>query len=317
MKLYFLIIILIFGCTKTNESNEIKNIKLDESLASELVSLSTKCVDKKYPYKIGYRFVNKDWIKPHYEITPSFYGCWDWHSAVHGHWAMVKILKDFPELSERDIILNKLEKNLSKENLSKELEFFKQDFAKGFERTYGWAWLMKLYSELLTWDNTNAKIWASNMKPLVNLLSNRTIDFLDKLSTPLRPGTHANTAFSFSLMIEYALVAKDDILINKIKEFSIKNFYNDINCPINYEPSGTDFLSPCLAEASLMSSILEKKDFNIWFKKFIPSLKEPYFKNIINPPTVLDPEDPGIGHLIGLMFHRAWTLKDIAIKLDD
>ena len=317
MKLYFLIIILIFGCTNTNETNEIKNIKLDESLASELVSLSTKCVDKKYPYKIGYRFVNKDWIKPHYEITPSFYGCWDWHSAVHGHWAMVKILKDFPELSERDIILNKLEKNLSKENLSKELEFFKQDFAKGFERTYGWAWLMKLYSELLTWDNTNAKIWASNMKPLVDLLSNRTIDFLDKLSTPLRPGTHANTAFSFSLMIEYALVAKDDILINKIKEFSIKNFYNDINCPINYEPSGTDFLSPCLAEASLMSSILEKKDFNIWFKKFIPSLKEPYFKNIINPPKVLDPEDPGIGHLIGLMFHRAWTLKDIAIKLDD
>ena len=317
MKLYFLIIILIFGCTNTNESNEIKNIKLDESLASELVSLSTKCVDKKYPYKIGYRFVNKDWIKPHYEITPSFYGCWDWHSAVHGHWAMVKILKNFPELSERDIILNKLEKNLSKENLSKELEFFKQDFAKGFERTYGWAWLMKLYSELLTWDNTNAKIWASNMKPLVDLLSNRTIDFLDKLSTPLRPGTHANTAFSFSLMIEYALVAKDDTLINKIKEFSIKNFYNDINCPINYEPSGTDFLSPCLAEASLMSSILEKKDFNIWFKKFIPSLKEPYFKNIINPPKVLDPEDPGIGHLIGLMFHRAWTLKDIAIKLDD
>ena len=176
---------------------------------------------------------------------------------------------------------------------------------------------MKLYSELLTWDNTNAKIWASNMKPLVDLLSNRTIDFLDKLSTPLRPGTHANTAFSFSLMIEYALVAKDDILINKIKEFSIKNFYNDINCPISYEPSGTDFLSPCLAEASLMSSILEKKDFNIWFKKFIPSLKEPYFKNIINPPKVLDPEDPGIGHLIGLMFHRAWTLKDIAIKLDD
>ena len=275
MKLYFLIIILIFGCTYTNESNEIKNIKLDESLASELVSLSTKCVDKKYPYKIGYRFVNKDWIKPHYEITPSFYGCWDWHSAVHGHWAMVKILKGFPELSERDIILNKLEKNLSKENLSKELEFFKQDFAKGFERTYGWAWLMKLYSELLTWDNTNAITWATNMKPLVDLLSNRTIDFLDKLSTPLRPGTHANTAFSFSLMMEYALVAKDDILINKIKEFSIKNFYNDIKCPISYEPSGTDFLSPCLAEASLMSSILEKKDFNIWFKKFIPSLKEP------------------------------------------
>ena len=116
-------------------------------------------------------------------------------------------------------------------------------------------------------------------------------------------------------MIEYALIAKDDYLYEKIREFSINNFYGDINCPISYEPSGTDFLSPCLAEASLMSLILEKEKFNIWFKKFIPSLKEPYFKNIINPPKVLDPEDPGIGNLIGLMFHRAWTLKDIALKI--
>tara|TARA_B000000475_G_scaffold121325_1_gene98005 strand:+ start:2626 stop:3708 length:1083 start_codon:yes stop_codon:yes gene_type:complete len=317
MKLYYSILILIFGCTHSQDFKNIENIKLDESLANELVSLSTKCVDKKYPYKIGYRFVDEGWVKPHYELTPSFYGCWDWHSAVHGHWAMVKILKDFPKISEKDIILKKLEINLSEENLKKEFEFFQQDFAKGFERTYGWAWLMKLYSELLTWENDKAQIWAKNMRPLVDLLSQRTIDFLDKLSTPLRPGTHANTAFSFQLMIEYALVARDDYLFEKIKEFSINNFYGDINCPISYEPSGTDFLSPCLAEASLMSSILEKEDFNNWFKKFIPSLKEPYFKNIINPPKVLDPEDPGIGHLIGLMFHRAWTLKDIALKLDD
>ena len=140
--------------------------------------------------------------------------------------------------------------------------------------------------------------------------------FLDKLSTPLRPGTHANTAFSFSLMIEYALIANDTNLYNKIKDYSIKNFSTDTNCPVNYEPSGTDFLSPCLAEAALMSSILEKKEFNEWFKKFIPSLKEPEFNNIINPPVVLDPKDPGIGHLIGLMFHRAWTLKEIANKLN-
>ena len=318
MRIFILTFFLFsIGCSYKQELQNIENIKLNENLAKELVSLSIKCVDKKYPYKIGYRFVDEDWLKPYYEITPSFYGCWDWHSAVHGHWAMVKILKDFPEISDRDIIIEKLDNNLSEMNLNKELEFFSQDFAKGFERTYGWAWLMKLYSELISWENENAQKWALNMKPLVNLLSDRTIEFLDKLSTPLRPGTHANTAFSFSLMIEYATIAEDEKLMSKIKEFSINNFLKDKNCPINYEPSGTDFLSPCLAEASLMSSILNKQQFNDWFYKFIPSFKKESFSNIINPPEVLDPEDPGIGHLIGLMFHRAWTLKDIAEKLNN
>ena len=180
---FFLIILIFFSCSKKENTENIEPLSLDENKAKELVSLSIKCVDKKYPYKIGYRFVNEEWIRPHYELTPSFYGCWDWHSAVHGHWAMVKIIKDFPEISEREIILKKLEKNLSEENLKKEYEFFQNDFVKGFERTYGWAWLMKLYSELLTWDNKKGLEWANNMKPLVELLSNRTISFLDKLST--------------------------------------------------------------------------------------------------------------------------------------
>ena len=311
-----LLIILIIACTE-NKAEKIENIRLNDKLANELVSLSVKCVDQKYPYKIGYRSSDESWLKPHYELTPSFYGCWDWHSAVHGHWAMVKILKDFPEVADKDVILSKLDKNLSKENLNKEFQFFKQDFAKGFERTYGWAWLMKLYSELVSWDHNKAQKWANNMKPLVDLLSQRTILFLDKLSTPLRPGTHANTAFSFSLMIEYSKVANDKLLFNKIKEYSIKNFLGDINCPVQYEPSGTDFLSPCLAEAALMSQILEKREFNEWLYQFLPSFDEKSFGNIINLPEVLDPEDPGIGHLIGLMFHRAWTLKDIAEKIKD
>ena len=316
-KSYILLLLLLFFACLDSKQEKIENIRLNEKLANELVSLSVKCVDQKYPYKIGYRYIDESWLKPHYELTPSFYGCWDWHSAVHGHWAMVKILKDFPEITDRDIILSKLDKNLSEENLNKEFKFFKQDFAKGFERTYGWAWLMKLYSELVSWDHDKAQTWANNMKPLVDLLSERTILFLDKLSTPLRPGTHANTAFSFSLMIEYSEVANDRLLFNKIKEYSIKNFQGDINCPVQYEPSGTDLLSPCLAEAALMSLILEKREFNDWLYKFLPSFEERSFGNIINPPEVLDPEDPGIGHLIGLMFHRAWTLKDIATKLED
>jgi hypothetical protein len=318
MKISHLIFLfLLIGCSNQNLEVKYETITIDQPAARKLIGLSIDCVDKKFPYKIGFRFNTEDWVRPHYEITPSFYGCWDWHSAVHGHWAMVKVIKDFPSIPEKEIILKKLKINLTEENLNKEYEFFQNEFAKGFERTYGWAWLMKLYSELLGWDNENAQEWASSLKPLVELLSERTIAFLDKLSTPLRPGTHANTAFSFSLMIEYALEANDINLYNKIKDYSIKNFTPDTDCPLNYEPSGTDFLSPCLAEAALMSSILERKEFNEWFKKFIPSLKEPEFNNIINPPIVLDPKDPGIGHLIGLMFHRAWTLKDIANKLNN
>ena len=131
MRIFILTFFLFsIGCSYKQELQNIENIKLNENLAKELVSLSIKCVDKKYPYKIGYRFVDEDWLKPYYEITPSFYGCWDWHSAVHGHWAMVKILKDFPEISDRDIIIEKLDNNLSEMNLNKELEFFSQDFAK-------------------------------------------------------------------------------------------------------------------------------------------------------------------------------------------
>jgi len=316
-KILLIISFLSFACTNTNISKHEDILKIDESQAQDLIKLSIDCVDKKFPYKIGYRFISDEWIKPHYELTPSFYGCWDWHSAVHGHWAMVKILKEYPNIPERDSIIQKLRNNLTKENLDKEFEFFQQDFAKGFERTYGWAWLMKLYAELLSWDNEYSKEWSKNLKPLVELLRDRTITFLDKLSSPLRPGTHSNTAFSFSLMIEYALVSDDIKLYNKIKEYSIKNFLPDKNCPVAYEPSGTDFLSPCLAEAALMSTILDKEDFNVWFKNFLPSFRKSEFKNIIDPPVVLDPEDPGIGHLIGLMFHRAWTLKDIANNLDD
>ena len=317
MRVYILIFFLFIQGCKTNDEKKIESIKLDEKLAKELVSLSVKCVDQKYPYKIGYRYIDENWIKPHYEITPSFYGCWDWHSAVHGHWAMVKVLKEFPEISERDKIISKLEKNLSQENLNKEYEFFKQDFAKGFERTYGWAWLMKLYSELLTWDYEKAQTWSTNMKPLVDLLSQRTISFLDKLSKPLRPGTHSNTAFSFSLMIEYAKIAGDKKLLNKIKKYSIKNFFGDTNCPTNYEPSGTDFISPCLAEAGLMAMVLDDIQFNKWLYNFFPTFKKTKFNNIITPPVVIDPTDPGIGHLIGLMFHRSWTLKEIAAKLNN
>lgn len=315
--IFFIIIFLFINCTSNINKIDNEELRLNEKLASNLIQLSINCVDKKFPYKVGYRYIDSTWIRPHYKLTPSFYGCWDWHSAVHGHWSMIKILKEFPNIKEAEKIREIIRKNLNKNNLEKEFQFFQNDFAKGFERTYGWAWLMLLYSELETWNDIEAKNWSKNLKPLVDLLSERTIIFLNKLSKPLRPGTHANTAFSFSLMYEYAQKTNNEKLLNKIKEYSIKHFSYDKNCPVNYEPSGTDFLSPCLAEASLMSKILSEKEFNNWLSKFFPSFKEENFGSIITPPEVLDPKDPGIGHLIGLMFHRAWTLNDVANKIQN
>ncbi|MEE2876451.1 MAG: DUF2891 domain-containing protein [Candidatus Neomarinimicrobiota bacterium] len=289
---------------------------LDVARAEELVELSLNCVERQFPYKIGYRFDGPEWIKPHYEVTPSFYGCWDWHSAVHGHWTMTKILKMFPDISVADSIRAKLHTNLSRERLDAELRFFTEnDFAKGFERTYGWAWLMKLYSELAAWDDEEGKTWARNMRPLAELLSRKTIDYLNVLSAPLRPGTHANSAFSFSLMHDYAVTVGDKALLNSIKQFSNRYFAPDRDCPTAYEPSGTDFLSPCLAEAESMSKTMERDDFPVWLDTFLPPLSDDRFRPMTSPPVVLDPQDPGIGHLIGLMFHRAWTMNQLASVL--
>lgn len=292
--------------------------ELTEGTASGFVELSLHCVDRPYPYKIGYRFPSEDWVKPHTEVHPSFYGCWDWHSAVHGHWAMVKVLKTFPEIDQKDSIRLMLRKNLTQENLAAEYDFFaNQSFTKGFERTYGWAWLLKLYAELATWEDEEAQQWKQNMQPLAELLSVKTGEYLKVLSSPLRPGTHANTAFSFGLMTEYAETMQDEVLMNAMKAFSRQHFSPDKNCPTAYEPSGTDFISPCLAEAALMSKLMPTETYLSWFQDFLPSPSTAEIQSIENPPLVLDKEDPGIGHLIGLMFQRAWCLKQIAAVFGD
>ncbi len=316
-------IVFLLACQQKSDPDKemaaLPNLpELTESAASAFVDLSLHCVDLPYPYKIGYRFPSEEWVKPHTEVHPSFYGCWDWHSAVHGHWAMIKVLKTFPSIKEKDSIRLKLRANLTQENLTAEYDFFaKESFTGGFERTYGWAWLLKLYAELASWDDQEGQQWKQNMQPLAELLSQKTIDYLKVLSSPLRPGTHANTAFSFGLMTEYAMDMDDTELLDAMKAFSRKHFVSDKNCPTAYEPSGTDFISPCLAEAAVMTKLMDQETYSNWFEAFLPTLGSSEFSTIATPPVVLDKEDPGIGHLIGLMFQRAWCLKQIAAMFDD
>lgn len=261
---------------------EAKAPKWDERKAIELVALPLSCIDRpqKRSRSTGYLYEQSYTLRPEYEGSLAFYGCSDWHSAVNSTWTMVKVLKEFPDIPIGKLIREKLKNHLSKKSLDGELKFFNESRNMGFERPYGWAWLMKLYTELVTWDDADAEKWAGNLAPLVQLLAGRTIEYLDHLSYPLRIGTHANTAFCLTFMLEYAKQADDtrleQAILNRAKGF----FENDNACPVEYEPSGSDFFSPCLTEAVLMSHMLDEKAFVTWFDQFLPLVSSPEFRSL-------------------------------------
>ncbi len=279
---------------------------LDEKIASSFVALSLKCTEQEFPNKPGDILTKDKSPRTPQEMTPSFFGCFDWHSAVHGHWAMVKALKLFPNLPDKPAIMEILRKHLNKEKIEGEISYFNEKTNYSFERPYGWGWLLRLQRELLTWNEPEAKEFAAALKPLADIITERTIAYLSNLSEPMREGMHGNTAFSLIHIYDYAEISGNDELKNKII-YSAKKFYQkDTSCPANYEPSGEDFVSPCLAEAALMKRVLNESVFKSWFKNFLPSLN-----SYIVPTEVKDKKDARIGHLIGLDFQRAWSAAEI------
>ena len=239
-------------------------------------------------------------------MHPAFYGCFDWHSSVHGHWSLVYLLKKFPNLEKRNDIIAKLQSNLSKANMQAEIAYLNKKHEKSFERTYGWNWLLKLQLELDTSSETYAKELAENLRPLSNLLVERYIEFLPKLLYPVRAGTHTNTAFGLTFAWDYAVLTKNENFKKSIQENAIRLFQKDQNCPFNWEPSGTDFLSPCMEEIGIMQRILPKTDFLNWLKNFAKPLFDTNFKWEV--AKVSDRTDGHLVHLDGLNFSRAWNL---------
>ena len=231
------------------------------------------------------------------------------------HWTLVRLMRLYPDIITKDKIVELLNSQFTKDKISKELEFFNEKHNLTFERTYGWAWLMRLQSELLQLDNADGKRWAETLEPLVKIIRDRTVEYFIKLPKAVRPGTHSNTAFSMNHMIYYAQIAGDKKLKQSIETTAKKFFVNDKNCPTGYEPSGVDFVSPCLSEAYLMSQILDRPEFSKWLDAFFPDLCDPTFENIMTPPVVTDLKDYVIGHLVGLNFQRSWAYKGIANEL--
>lgn len=288
---------------------------LTPELASRLVRLSLSCVDRPWPNKPGHILDGESTLRPPIELTPAFFGCFDWHSAVHGHWSMVRVLSRFPQLAETPQIRAKLDAHLTPERLAKEAAFFAESRNRTFERPYGIAWLLRLSAELHNLAGPDARRWEAAVTPLAQLLAERLGHYLARLSVPVRAGTHDNTAYALTHAIDYARATKNEafhiLLIARAKDF----YLADRACPVAYEPSGEDFISPCLVEADLMHRVLSPSEFSRWLAQFLPRSKSPEFARLQAPPEVRDRHDPRIGHLIGLSFQRAAALHGISRSL--
>ena len=251
-----------------------------------------------------------------YDRQRSFYGCYDWHSAVNSTWTLVTVLKTYPKIPIAELIREKLNDHLGKRNLEGELSYF--EGARGFERPYGQAWLLKLYGDLLSWNDPDAKKWAENMAPLAEFFSKNLTTYLTKLPTPVRQGVHPNTAFDMDLMLPYTAVAHDAALHDAIVATSKRFYGDDQDCPTAYEPEGASFLSPCLVEGALMAHVLPAAQFQAWFNDFLPAVYARAFRPLTSPfdASKMTPDQmAGQSHLIGLAFSRAAAMLTIAQAL--
>jgi len=284
--------------------------QLTQEQATALAKLPMKCLQQEYPNKLSQMLADSTEIANPKTLHPAFYGCFDWHSSVHGHWSLVYLINRFPNLAGREEIVNKLKINLSKENIAQEIAYLNKKHEKSYERTYGWTWLLKLQLELETSTQPYAKELAANLKPLSDLLVQRYIEFMPKLNYPLRVGTHTNTAFGLSFAWDYALYSNNLPLQNSIRDNALRLFKADHDCPFDWEPSGTDFLSPCMEEIGIMQRIMPENEFLNWLKNFAPKLF--YKKYTWEPGKVSDRTDGHLVHLDGLNFSRAWNLYRLA-----
>ena len=317
----FFSITFLFGCKNNQiESNDVsqKEVSVKDfpepifSLveANKFIELPLHCVGTEYPFKPGETLESaEDLVEPK-TVHPIFYGCFDWHSAVHGYWSMVTLLQQFPEMERAEEVRNILKEKITAENVRIETAFFQKEINKSFERKYGWAWLLKLSGTLHNWDDPMAKELENNLKPLADLIVSRYKEFLPKLNYPIRVGEHTNTAFGLTFAYDYAEAVGDAELKQLINKRSRDFYLNDENCPIAWEPSGYDFLSPCFEEIDIMRRVLSPEEFNTWLDGFLPQLADENYD--LKVGEVSDRTDGKLVHLDGLNFSRAWVLYGLA-----
>ncbi len=291
------------------------SMQLDRATASQLAELALNCIRREFPNKPGHVINDAVEVQNPASLHPAFFGCFDWHSAVHGSWMLVRLLKVFPDFSKVDEIRSALSENLTEENIASEIRYFQQPNRKSFERTYGWAWLLKLAEELYEWEDADGKRWAQNLRPLVDVIIECYLDFLPRQTYPIRRGVHPNTAFGLAFALDYARVSGHSELEEMVIKRSLFYFAKDTNCPAAWEPDGDDFFSRSLIEADLMRRVFSPAEFVNWFHRFLPGLSKGRPESLLHPADVSDRSDPKIGHLDGLNLSRAWCMDGIASAL--
>src|SRR6266508_2943620 len=291
----------------------------DEKAAERFAKLALACVGKEYPNKISHVLNSDTDVAPPRKLTPAFYGCYDWHSSVHGHWLLVRLLRTFPDASFAGPARDALRKSFSAENLKQEAAYLRGEGRASFERPYGLAWLLQLCAELREWEDPQAREMLANLKPLEDAAIERLITWLPKLSHPIRIGEHNQTAFALALLLDCARIKNDERLAKLAADSARKFYLADKNCPLAYEPSGEDFLSPCLAEADVMRRVLTQADFAKWLSQFLPQIPRTATANWLPVAISPDRSDPKLAHLDGLNLSRAWMLEGIlsSLRADD
>jgi hypothetical protein len=288
---------------------------VDEAVAARFATLALACVHREYPNKLAHVLSGPADAKVPSKLTPAFYGCYDWHSSVHGHWLLARLARTFPHAPFAAEARRALERSLTPKNLAAEVSYVEGKGRVSFERPYGLAWLLQLGLELREWDSPEARRWAQALAPLEAVAVKRLMDWLPKLSRPIRVGEHDQTAFAFGLALDWARGARHRELEALLTERAQTYYLNDVACPLSYEPGGQDFLSPCLAEADLMRRLLPTPRYATWLSAFLPTLsaKTPW----LEPERVTDRADPKLAHLDGLNLSRAWMLEGIRAGLPE
>ncbi|MFC6785732.1 DUF2891 domain-containing protein [Halobaculum halobium] len=282
---------------------------IDAGAASRLTAHPLDGVDTEYPHAAG-AVDGPDDVTPPRERHPVFYGCFDWHSAVHSHWSLVRALRLFPDHPDSDAIATGIDDRLTAGRVAGEVAWFED--RETFERPYGWAWLLALAAELDRWDDPRATDWGDALSPLEGRIRELVVDRFLTMDRPFRVGTHGNTAFALSLVLDYARTVGDDGLERRVVETALAFYRDDVDAPIGNEPLGWDFLSPALAEADLMRRVADSGPFADWFDEFLPDLDA-----LPAPVSVADGEGGVALHLIGLNVSRAWALAGVADALPD
>jgi hypothetical protein len=285
---------------------------LNASLASKFAGLALAGVGREWPHSYQHLVAGPGEIRSPRGLHPAFFGCLDWHSSVHGHWTIARLLRLFPALPEAAQIRAVLDEHLSADKLATELAYFRAPGRGSFERPYGWAWLLALAGELRLACHPSARRWLRAIRPLEDFIAASFPRYLSRLPYPVRSGVHSNTAFALTLALDYARLARRRALAAAIIARSLDFYGADSGAPVEYEPGGEDFLSPALAEADLMSRVLPAAQFQGWLARFIPGLAAGRGCAVLTPPQIRDRRDPKQLHLDGLNLSRAWALQRLA-----